>query len=104
MRVCFLTVRGVHLEMVTDLTSSAFIACLRRFVTSRGDPSLLWSNHDSNFIGAHREMKEMLTFLKERTTQEAISKFCSAKQIRVESHTTAITTFWRDLGSGSEEF
>ena len=76
-----LTVRAVHLEMVTDLTSSAFMACLRRFVARRGYSSLLWSDHGSNFIGAHREMKDMFTFLKKRTTQEAISKFCSAKQI-----------------------
>ena len=27
-----LTVKAVHLELVTDLTSDAFIACLRRFI------------------------------------------------------------------------
>ncbi len=29
-----LTVKAVHLELVSDLTSGAFIACLRRFIAS----------------------------------------------------------------------
>ena len=47
-----LTVKAVHLEVVSDLTTEAFIACLRRFIARRGKPSLIWSNNGSNFIGA----------------------------------------------------
>lgn len=36
-----LSVNTVHLELVSDLTSEAFIACLRRFVAHRGKPSLI---------------------------------------------------------------
>ncbi len=53
-----LTVKAVHLELVTDLTSEAFLACFRRFIARRGYPSLLWSDHSSNFIGANREIKD----------------------------------------------
>ena len=35
-----LTVKAVHLELVSDLTTDAFIACLRRFICRRGIPSL----------------------------------------------------------------
>ena len=73
-----LAVKSVHLELVTDLTSEAFLACLRRF---RGYPSLLWSDHGSNFIGAKRELKEMFNFLKDQVTQKAVSEFCSANCI-----------------------
>ena len=72
-----LTVKAVHLELVTDLTSEAFLACLRRFIARRGYPSLLWSDHGSNFIGAHCAIKEIIDFLKEQTTQRTISEFCS---------------------------
>ena len=47
-----LSVKAVHLELVSDLTSEAFIACLRRFVAHRGKPSLIWSDHGTNFVGA----------------------------------------------------
>ena len=33
-----LSVKAVHLELVSDLTSEAFIACLRQFIARRGNP------------------------------------------------------------------
>jgi hypothetical protein len=36
--------RAVHLEVVSDLSTVAFIRCLRRFVARRGIPSLLSDN------------------------------------------------------------
>ena len=47
-----LSVKAVHLELISDLTSAAFIACLRRFIARRGKPSTIWSDHGSNFVGA----------------------------------------------------
>ena len=46
-----LTVKAVHLELVSDLTSEAFIACLRRFIASHCKPSHIWSDHGTNFVG-----------------------------------------------------
>ena len=40
-----LSVRAVHLELVSDLSTDAFIACLRRFISRRGKPTLIWSDH-----------------------------------------------------------
>ena len=40
-----LSVKAVHLELVLDLTSDAFLACLRRFIARRGYPFLIWSDH-----------------------------------------------------------
>ena len=76
-----MTVKAVHLELITDLTSEAFLACLRRFVSRRGYPSLLWSDHGSNFVGANRELKEIMNFLKLQITQKNVSEFCSAKSV-----------------------
>ena len=41
---------------MSDLT---FIAALRRFVTRRGGPSLIWSDHGTNFVGGNRELREL---------------------------------------------
>ena len=76
-----LSVKAVHLELVSDLTSEAFIACLRRFVARRGKPSLIWSDHGTNFVGANRELKEFVEFLEHQKTQGIISEFCSTHNI-----------------------
>ena len=57
--VCMAT-RAVHLEAVSDLTSEAFIAALRRFVSRRGKPAVILSDNGTNFVGAERELKKLL--------------------------------------------
>ena len=79
-----LSVKAVHLELVSDLTTEAFIACLRRFTARRGKPVLLWSDHGRNFVGARREIKELIDFLELKKTQKAISAFCSTQNIQWE--------------------
>lgn len=49
--VCFST-KAVHLEVVIDLSSSAFVAAYRRFISRRGICKNLHSDCGSNFIGA----------------------------------------------------
>ena len=71
-----LAVKAVHLELVSDLTSEAFIACLRRFIARRGRPS-----HVTNFVGAACEIKEFFQFLREQETQGAITDFLSGQSI-----------------------
>ena len=73
-----LTMKAVHLELVSDLTSEAFTACLRRFIARRGRP-LAWSNHGTNFVGAAREIKELFQLLREQKTQDAIANILSGQ-------------------------
>lgn len=53
--VCMKT-RAVHLDIVEDLTSSAFIACYERFVARRGPCYKLYSDNGTSFIGAEKEI------------------------------------------------
>ena len=76
-----LSVKAVHLEAVSDLTSEAFIATLRRFIARRGYPTLLWSDNGTNFVGANREIKEFHEFLKQQQSKRIISDFCSSHNI-----------------------
>lgn len=76
-----LSVKAVHLELVSDLTTEAFISCLRRFISRRGYPTLLWSDHGTNFVGADREIKEFQNFIIAQQTQGSISEFCTANHI-----------------------
>jgi hypothetical protein len=76
-----LSVKAVHLELVTDLKTEAFIACLRRFISRRGHPNVIWSDNGTNFVGANRELQELSDFLERKVTQNHISQFCVARRI-----------------------
>jgi len=56
--VC-LTTRAIHLEVVSALTTEAFLAALKRFMSRRGKCSQIWSDCGTNFVGAAKEIKEM---------------------------------------------
>ena len=66
--VCFKT-KAVHLELVSSLTTEAFLAALKRFSARRGTSSHIYSDNGSNFIGAAREINEMYEFLKKEETE-----------------------------------
>ena len=77
-----LSVRAVHLELVSDLTTDAFVACLRRFISRRGKPTLIWGDHGTNFVGASNELKELVKFLESQQTRREVSAFCSVQKIQ----------------------
>ncbi|XP_055922811.1 uncharacterized protein LOC129953595 [Eupeodes corollae] len=56
--VCMAT-KAIHLELVSDLTSEAFLAAFRRFVSRRGLCSNVYSDNGTNFQGARRCLNEM---------------------------------------------
>ena len=55
-----LTVRTVHTELASNLTTDAFVLTLRRFIVHRGKPKEILSNNGLNFIGTDRELREAL--------------------------------------------
>lgn len=55
-----LTTRAVHLELVSDLSSTQFMKALKRFIGRRGIPARMFSDNALNFIGADREIRENL--------------------------------------------
>ena len=76
-----LSIKAVHLELVSDLTTDTFIVALWRFISRRGKPSLIWSDHGTNFVGAIRELKEFIAFFQNQKTQGIISEICAMQNI-----------------------
>ena len=72
-----LTVRAVHLEVIEDCKTDAFINATRRFVNWRGCPTHVYSDNGSNFKGATSELKELVSSL-DRTK---ITDFATALKI-----------------------
>lgn len=58
--VCFAT-KAVHVELVSDLTTTAFIAALHRFAARRSCPTTIYCDNGTNFVGANNVMKKYLT-------------------------------------------
>jgi len=47
-----MSTRGVHIEVVEEMSTSSFINAFKRFVSIRGDVKLIRSDRGTNFIGA----------------------------------------------------
>ena len=60
------------------MTTSAFIATLRRFIGRRGVPRTIWSDHGSKFVGAKGEIAKLL---KDQRSLFNITRFCTSQNI-----------------------
>lgn len=75
--ICF-TSKAVHLEVVTDLSSDAFIASLTRFISRRGLVSDLYSDCGTNFIGTASSLKKTFQDLMRKPETR---QFAEGKQV-----------------------
>jgi len=57
--VCLCT-KAVHLKVVSDYTTDAFLAAFRRFVSRRGLCEEVYSDCGTNFVGADRLLRKLL--------------------------------------------
>lgn len=55
--ICLCT-KAVHLELVSDLTTLAFLAAFKRFVGRRGRCQRMYSDNGTTFVGANKRLKE----------------------------------------------
>ena len=69
--ICFCT-KAVHLELVGDMTTEAFIAALEHFISRRGLPLHLYSDNGSNFLGARNQLTELYQLLSSKKTQNTM--------------------------------
>ena len=58
---CLNNTRAVHLELAVDCSTMEFIQVLRRFFSVRETPSVIISDNGTHFVGAERELKEMIS-------------------------------------------
>jgi hypothetical protein len=55
--VC-LCIKALHLELVSDLSTAAFLNALKRFCARRGRPQHIYSDNGTNFVGAARTLEK----------------------------------------------
>ena len=78
--LCF-TTKAQHLELVSDLTTEAFLACFRRFISRRGLPTDVFSDNGSNFVGASNDLADLYAFFSQSKFHSSFSHFLSSIKI-----------------------
>lgn len=76
-----LSTKAVHLEVVTDLTTEAFIAALSRFISRRGRCSDIYSDCGTNFVGAAAELRKIINSIKSQTSREQVTNFTASMEV-----------------------
>ncbi|XP_045768680.1 uncharacterized protein LOC123869725 [Maniola jurtina] len=69
-----LTMRAIHLEVVTSLSADSAIMALRRFLARKGVPTELWTDNATCFKAADRELKEAAEEIINATKEEASAR------------------------------
>ena len=66
--------RAIHIEMSYSLTTDAFINCLRRFISRRGNVKCIYSDNGTNFVGANLELAQSIKELNNKLTHDFLCK------------------------------
>lgn len=64
--ICLCT-KAIHLELVSDLSTAAFLNALKRMCARRGTPRHIYSDNGTNFVGAAKTL--------EKQRQEALRQY-----------------------------
>lgn len=89
--ICFST-KAIHLELVSELTTAAFLAAFRRFTSRRGTPLNIYSDNGTNFVGAHNVLSRELQVAVQHANN-------NAAQVAANHGTT-----WHFIPPGSPHF
>jgi transposase InsO family protein len=79
--VC-LTTRAIHLEAVSELTTQAFIAALKRFISRRGKCAHVYSDNATNFVGAAKELRELGSHFKRAHQSDQVKDYVAQHGIQ----------------------
>ena len=78
---CFAS-KATRLEVVLDMTTEAFLACIKRFTARRGLPNEIHMDNGYNFRGASHDLSDLYKFLQQDSTQSAVHSHPLKQRIR----------------------
>jgi hypothetical protein len=71
--------KAVHIEVVTSLTTEAFLAALRGFIAHRGKPKTIYSDKGTNFQGASNQFHELFNMLHSSSQMARLHDFLATE-------------------------
>lgn len=69
-----IAVRAVHIELVEEISSSALINALQRFVCKRGSVKELCSDRETNFVGTLDALRVNSMFVEKTSVRDFLHK------------------------------
>ena len=94
--VC-LSTKAVHLELISDPSTAAFLVAFRQFVARRGYPSEVHSDNGTNFVGANNELHELYRLFAMKDSKQQIAEYYTGHQIKW-SHILVVRHILVDCG------
>lgn len=70
--ICLAT-KAIHLELVSDLTTAAFLAAFRQFIARRGLCRNVYSDNATNIIGAKNQLSDLYQLFVSAEHQKSLS-------------------------------
>lgn len=91
-----LTLRAVHIELVDEMSSSAFINALRRFTAIRGHVKEFRSDRETYFVGATDDLNILCinvedTQIKDLLAKNKTKKYARCKYVLLKTESLHIT-------------
>jgi len=78
--VCFAT-KVVHEELVSDLSTSTFILCLKRFIGRRSLPNRIFCDNSTNFVETRTQLEEFKMQLFSQQALKDLQMFTSSNGV-----------------------
>lgn len=78
--VC-MTIKAIHIEVVSDLSTEGFLGALKRFIARRGKPASIYCDNATNFQGARNELRELYALLKSTEFKTEVFSFSNNNSI-----------------------
>ena len=73
--------KAVHIEVISDLSSAACLAAIKRFISRRGKILEFYSDNATNFVGANNELLKLRKFMERADQASAMHQFCADQGI-----------------------
>lgn len=79
--ICCVT-RAIHLEVVSSVSTEAFIAAFRRFIARRGKPLNMYSDNGTNFVGANNDIQELMQLTSSEKHNQKVANVLSKDGVK----------------------
>lgn len=73
------TTKAIHLELAIDLSTEAFLACLKRYFARRGLAKSVHSDNGTYFVGANSTLKQLFKEVDSITKDDEIQNYLTEK-------------------------